>query len=294
MTTHHHAEDIDWEAMSDQLVSQAELYVPAFEEAAAWLRGQVCEGQEATEVRRVLDVGSGPGVVTSLLARAFPAAEVVAVDQAEGLLERARAYAAEHGVAERVVTRRADLPGDIDALGEADLIWSRNTVHHLGDQQGALHSLGALLRPGGLLAVAEGGLPPRFLPRDIGLGRPGLQARLDVALEEVFTAMRADLPGTTSVVEDWPAMLAQSGLVPTGTRSFLVDIPAPLDVSARRYLHGHLVRLRDKVADRLPEEDLRTLDYLVKEDDERGVLWRPDVFYLAATTIHTARSCTGK
>ncbi|MFF3001865.1 hypothetical protein ACFVTF_03530 [Kitasatospora sp. NPDC057940] len=32
-------------------------------------------------VHRVLDVGSGPGVVTCLLARTFPDAEVVAVDR---------------------------------------------------------------------------------------------------------------------------------------------------------------------------------------------------------------------
>ncbi|MGW2857144.1 hypothetical protein ACWDAZ_36405, partial [Streptomyces sp. NPDC001215] len=32
--------------------------------------------------------------------------------------------------------------------------------------------------------LLEGGLPARFLPRDIGIGRPGLQARLD-AVESV-------------------------------------------------------------------------------------------------------------
>lgn len=62
--------------------------------------------------------------------------------------------------------------------------------HHCADidQQGALNALAVLLKPGGLLAVAEGGLPMRFLPRDIAIGTPGLQARLDAVQEHACAA----------------------------------------------------------------------------------------------------------
>ena len=47
---------------------------------------------------------------------------------------------------------------------------------------------------------------------DIGIGRPGLQTRLDGVRERWFEIMRAELPGSTTVVEDWPAMLTRAGL----------------------------------------------------------------------------------
>ncbi len=280
---HHHGgdADFDWEALADHLEREAEVQAPAVTEAAQWLHGL----RAGAPVGRVLDVGSGPGVIAGLLADAFPAAEVVAVDQSAALLERARTRSGG-----RVGTHRADLPGDFATLGEADLIWSGNAIHHLGDQQAALTALAGALRPGGLLAVAERGLPARYLPRDLGLGRPGLQARLDAAHEEVFAVMREAVPETVAVVEDWPAMLAAAGLVPSGTRTFLVDRPAPLDASAREFLHVQLSRRKEQLDDRLDADDRAVLAALLDREAPTGILTRPDAFYLAAITVHTARA----
>ncbi|MCP3820647.1 methyltransferase domain-containing protein [Streptomyces sp. A3M-1-3] len=285
---HHHAdsEDLDWEALGPQLERQAELHLPFIERATGWLAEQLT----GTDVTRVFDLGSGPGVVCGVLARTFPRAQIVAVDGAAGLLERVRVRAAERGLADRIVTRRADLPDGLDGLGAADLIWTSKVVHHLGDQQASLRTLAASLRPGGLLAVAEGGLGTRCLPRDCGLGRPGLEARLEAAEEDWFAGMRAALPGHTRVVEDWPALLTGAGLVTTGTRSFLTDLPAPLGADARAYLHDRLARLRELLAGDLDPEDLRTLDALLDTEASQGILRRPDAFLLTATTVHTARS----
>ncbi|MFD0277798.1 class I SAM-dependent methyltransferase [Kitasatospora sp. NPDC127111] len=278
----HHASsaDTDWSALAVLLEREGELHTPAFTRAAQWLSDLL----DGAPVGRVLDVGSGPGVVAGLLADAFPAAEVVAVDRSPALLERARTRSGG-----RLATRQADLPAEFGLLGTADLVWSSNAVHHLGDQQAALTALAGALRPGGLLAVAERGLPLRFLPRDIGLGRPGLQARLDAAHEDAFTAMRAELPGATAEVEDWPAMLAGAGLVPAGSRTFLVEWPAPLPAAAREHLHAQLDRRRAQVAGGLDAEDLATLDALLDRDAPTGVLNRPDAFYLTAVTVHTGR-----
>ncbi|KNB52801.1 class I SAM-dependent methyltransferase [Streptomyces caatingaensis] len=289
----HHCEDVDHDAPAAQLEREAELRAPTLEEAVEWLKGLVCAGDGVEEaVCRVLDVGSGPGVCTCLLARAFPRAEVVAVDRDPAVLERVRARAARRHLGHRVCVRQAELPGDCEGLGTADVIWAGHVVHHVGDQQAALDALAARLRRGGVLAVAERGLPPRFLPRDIGMGRPGLQARLDAAYEEWFTAMRAALPGARATVEDWPAMLARAGLIPTGTRTFLTDLPTPLGLPAREHLHGHLIRLREWAGDLLDAEDRATLERLVDGDACTGILWRPDAFYLSATTVHTARACS--
>lgn len=220
------ADDLDWELLATHLETGGELHLPAHRSTAARLRELVGPDRQ---VRRVLDIGSGPGVMTCVFAEAFPDAEVVAVDGTPALLDRALARAERLGLAGRVSVRHARLPEGLadDALGTADLVWSSKAVHHLGDQQGALDALVRVLRPGGMLAVAEGGLPMRFLPRDLGFGRPGLQTRLDALQEDRYQAMRAGLPGSVPVVEDWPAMLRRAGL--TGTRAFttLLDLPAP-------------------------------------------------------------------
>jgi SAM-dependent methyltransferase len=286
-------DDLDWDALADRLEREAELTLPFLEQAAAHLRDIALHGDRTlTRVDRILDVGSGPGVASCLLARYFPNAHVTAVDATESLLGRARVRAHREGLHGRVHTQRAQLPTDLCVLGTADIVWAGHFVHHLGDQQAALDALARTLRPGGVLAVAERGLDTRFLPRDIGIGRPGLQARLDAADEDWFSDMRAALPGTRTTVEDWPAMLARAGLVPTGTHSYLTDLPSPLDAEPREHLHARLTRQRERLAGRLSAEDLRTLDALLDDDADTGILWRPDAFLLTATTVHTARACT--
>ncbi|GAA2636904.1 class I SAM-dependent methyltransferase [Streptomyces axinellae] len=274
----------DWEALAAHLEREAELSMPFLEEAAAWLHDLT--GRH--DVTRVLDLGSGPGVTTTALAHAFPGAETVAVDGAAGLLDRARARARREGLADRVTVREAELPADLPELGTAELIWTSNVVHHLGDQRAALETMAGALRPGGVLAVREGGLPTRFLPRDIGLGRPGLQARMDAVQEDWFATMRAELPGHVRTVEDWPALLAAAGLAPTGSRTFLTDLPAPLDPAARAHVRDRLERARDTFADALSAEDLETLDTLLDDNCADGIARRADVFFLTATTVHTA------
>ncbi|KPI33865.1 hypothetical protein OV450_6257 [Actinobacteria bacterium OV450] len=278
------AADVDWEAQATALETGAELQLPALRRTAARL-GELL-GPRA-QVRRVLDIGSGPGVMTCVLAEAFADAETVAVDGSPGLLERTLARAGRLGLGDRVAARNAELPEGLDGLGTADLIWSSKAVHHLGDQQGALDALTAALRPGGVLAVAEGGLPMRFLPRDIGIGRPGLQARLDAVLEDRYAAMRAELPGAVAVVEDWRAMLGRAGLTRVGSFTSLLDLPAPLGAPGRTFLHAQLTRMREVAGEVLDAEDTKTLDVLLDAGAEQGILRRPDAFLLSATTVFT-------
>ena len=182
-------------------------------------------------------------------------------------------------------------------LGEldypADLLWASRSVHHLGDQAAALAACAARLAPGGTLAVMEGGLPPRFLPRDIGFGRPGLQARIDAVEEERFGRMRAELPGSVAVVEDWPALLTSAGLHHTRSRTFLLDLPAPVTDRARAYVVTALTRTREVVGEDLDADDRATLDRLLDPDDKAGLHHRPDIFVLATHTLHTGSKPQG-
>ncbi|MGA5898496.1 class I SAM-dependent methyltransferase [Streptomyces venetus] len=275
--------DIDWAEVGPMLESQAELFAPLYERALGWL------AQEVTAPGLIVDAGSGPGVVSCLFAETFPAARIVAVDGSAPLLERARKRAERQGVADRFSTIAGELPDILDELDyPADLLWASRSLHHLGDQRAALAAFAARLAPGGTLALLEGGLPRRFLPRDIGIGRPGLQARFDALEEEWFTRMRHELPGHVAETENWPGLLAAVGLKPARTHSFLLDLPAPVSDRARAYVAASLTHMRDRIPDGFDAEDLATLDRLLDPDDEASVHRRPDLFVLEAHTVHTA------
>lgn len=275
----HTVNDFDWAAMAGLLELEGETHSPYVRQALAELKDLA--------PRRILDIGSGPGVAACRLAATFPQAEVTAVDGTPELLVRAGERAGWLGV--RVHTHLADFPEGLSGLGPADLVWTGQVVHHVGDQQDALNRLAGLLAPGGVLAVVEGGLPARFLPRDLGFGRPGLQARLDAAAEDRFSTMRAVLPGTVAVVEDWPGMLRTAGLAEVRSKTFLVDHPAPLADGPRRSVRRALERHRQTLAEHLGAEDMSTLDRLLDPADPAGVDRRPDLFLLTAKTVHFGR-----
>ncbi|MEU7133132.1 methyltransferase [Streptomyces sp. NPDC046261] len=271
--------DFDWAAMADMLELEGETHSP-------YVR-QALEELAHLTPRRILDIGSGPGVAACRLAETFPQAEVTAVDGSPELLERAERRADRLGV--RLRTRVAEFPEGLAGLGPADLVWSGQVVHHVGDQQDALNRLAGLLEPGGHLAIVEGGLQPRWLPRDLGFGRPGLQDRLGAAMGERFSRMRAELPGTVAVVEDWPGMLRAAGLTDVRSRTFLVDHPAPLADGPRRSVRQALERHRTVLDGLLDAEDLATLDRLLDPADPAGVDRRADLFLLTAKTVHFGR-----
>ncbi|GAA4614904.1 class I SAM-dependent methyltransferase [Saccharopolyspora hordei] len=267
--------DHDWAAMAEVLELEGEAHQPSVRQALAELAG--------LEPRRVVDVGSGPGVAACLLADAFPEAEVIAVDGSPELLHRAEQRAQRLGV--RLHTRVAEFPAGLADLEPADLVWAAQVLHHVGDPRDALHRLVRLLRPGGALAVVEGGLPTRWLPHDVGFGRPGLQARLDAAASERSHRERTALP----VPESWADLLRAAGLERVWSRTFLVDRPAPLDDRTRRWVRGTVERFRHGLRDHLDAEDLATLDRLLDPADPLGLDRRPDLFLLTAKTVHFGR-----
>ncbi len=251
---HGHGTEIDWAGMVAVLEREGEIRLPFLEAAAGWL-AELHGSVAGQPVRRVLDVGAGPGVAAAVFAGAFPQAEVVAADGEPVLLERAAERAARLGL--RVGTRRVDLAADdLTGLGTADLVWAGNVLHHLPDEGEGVRRLAALLRPGGVLAMVEGGLAPRVLPSAIGIGRPGLLARLEVASEDWFAAMRADLGGHDGV-ESWQAALRGAGLTAAPSRSFLVDRPAPLDRADREHVLDYLTRMRHLAGTGIADDDAR-------------------------------------
>ena len=97
--------------------------------------------------RRVLDVGCGPGALTSELARRLGASAVAAVDPSAGFVEAARERNPE------VDVRRAEaeqLPFDDDSF---DAALAQLVVHFMADPAAGLHEMRRVTRGGGVVAA---------------------------------------------------------------------------------------------------------------------------------------------
>jgi SAM-dependent methyltransferase len=222
-------------------------------------------------VRTVLDVGAGTGTGTFALLERFAGSEVVALDVAEQMLDHLQGKADRLGLADRVRTVQADLDGDWPGLAPVDLAWAASSLHHMADPDRALSRIRDLLRPGGLLAVTEMSSFPLFLPDDVGLGEPGLEARCQVLHAE---ARAEHVPHQGA---DWGVWLSRAGFTVEADRVFEVELTAPLPAVARRYAQLSLRQMRTGLAGRVGPEDQAVLDVLLDEHRPESVLRRPDL-----------------
>jgi tRNA (cmo5U34)-methyltransferase len=161
---------------------------------------------------RVLDLGAGTGLLASVLATALPEAELVLLDEAPAMLERAADRLAPLG--DRVTTVVADLRDPLPD-GPFDVVASALAIHHLDDAGKAdLYRRAAdVLAPGGVVINAEQVAGPTPALEAQFTARWREHCRALGATEEVLAAadarMAIDLPAS---VPDQLAMLDAAGL----------------------------------------------------------------------------------
>jgi 2-polyprenyl-6-hydroxyphenyl methylase/3-demethylubiquinone-9 3-methyltransferase len=104
------------------------------------------------KAERILEVGGGEGAVTELLARNYPAAQILSIDITERL---GRLY---NGPKERVEFRQANISEIAASHGaEFDLVMVSDVLHHIPTSQRApfLREVARTLAPGGCLAIKD-------------------------------------------------------------------------------------------------------------------------------------------
>ena len=98
--------------------------------------------------RLALDLGSGPGATTALVRATTEAVTTVGVDRSVAFARRARSSTGLGFVVADVVG--ADLP-----FANADLVYARLLLAHLGDPGAVLERWGGVMAPGGRLLVDD-------------------------------------------------------------------------------------------------------------------------------------------
>ncbi|MEQ8860028.1 MAG: class I SAM-dependent methyltransferase [Pseudomonadales bacterium] len=116
--------------------------------------GLVAERLPASTIRRVLDVGCGPGQQTLDLAALLPRAGIIAVDLHASYLAEVRRRAAGAGLAARIAPVRADMGRLPIAPASIDLAWCEGAAYIVG-LQAALAAWRPLLRGGGAVAFTD-------------------------------------------------------------------------------------------------------------------------------------------
>ncbi|HEV2637307.1 MAG TPA: methyltransferase domain-containing protein [Actinocrinis sp.] len=117
--------------------------------SAAYLLPHLHAGQS------VLDVGCGPGTITTDLAALVAPGRVTGLDYAAGILEQARLTAAEAGLTDRIEF----VQGDVHALDfpddAFDVVHAHQVLQHVGDPVTALREMRRVCKPGGVVAVRD-------------------------------------------------------------------------------------------------------------------------------------------
>ena len=226
----------------------------------------------------ILDLGAGTGTGALGLARTFPGASVVAVDQSEFMLQRLAATMEIHGLSERVSTIQADVDTGWPRLSGIDLVWAASSMHHMSDPAHIFDQIARTLTPEGLLVVVEMDTLPRYLPDNLGFGTPGLEQRCH---EAVAAAGWNSHP-------DWAPAIRDAGMVIAGQRTFTYATDDNRDLIAQN-AEAFLSRMRTGLENSLSAEDLATLDELLNPNGPQALARRTDLSMRGSRTAWAAR-----
>lgn len=259
--------------LADLLDLDAEVLGSYLDDVTAWVAAYAPDAPGT-----IVDIGAGTGTGSFALAARFPSAEVLAIDRSLPMLERIGASALERGLTERIRPVRADLDESWPELGGLDVAWAASSLHEFADPDRVLRDVHAALKPDGLLVAIEMDTLPRFLPDDIGLGRPGLEARCHEILAHLGW----------NAHPNWRPQLERAGFEIVGERSFAIE-QNPASPSTGRYADAYLRRIRSALEGRLAADDLGTLDQLLDAASPAALVNRTDLTVGGSRTVWAAR-----
>jgi trans-aconitate 2-methyltransferase len=198
----------------------------------------------------VLDAGCGSGRVTLMLLERLPRGQVVAVDQAEAMVEHAR----EVLPPDRATVLRASLT-ELELDEPVDAVFSNAVFHWIADHERLFARMRAALRPGGRMVAQCGG--------EGNVERFHRAAR-EAAAEQPYARWLEGWEGPWNFAgaAETAERLERAGFddVSTWLEPFPVVPDDPGDYLRTVCLGYHLERLPDELRDGYAEEVLRRAD----------------------------------
>lgn len=107
------------------------------------------------EISGVLEIGSGPGELAFEIARRLPGGDVVGIDLAQAMVDRAAARARKAGLDQRVRFELADAAALPLAEASFDVVVSTLSLHHWSRPADTFAEIGRVLRPGGVVLIYD-------------------------------------------------------------------------------------------------------------------------------------------
>jgi len=279
---HHHdaqRHEIDPAEMRKSLVIHDRVFERSHREVADWL--------EIHPASRVLDAGCGVGGMTAVFAER--AREVVAIDLDEENVRHTVERLGSQASVAALDVHVGDLTALDDADGSYDMVWCSRVVHHIPDMLAGVRELVRVTKPGGTVAIREGGFGFRVLPDDIGYGERWFEDRL--AAVGVGRFGRASEADNVPYPFGWSKLLSDAGLEDIRAKTFGFDALSPLSEDERRWVEHHWRRWLNREDWRalLRLEDIELLEALLDPDSNKYVFARTDLHLRAGITIYTGR-----
>jgi demethylmenaquinone methyltransferase/2-methoxy-6-polyprenyl-1,4-benzoquinol methylase len=109
--------------------------------------------------KRTVDVASGTAAVSIALARAEPERTIVGIDQSNEMLAAGRARIEQAGLASRIELREGCAEALPFADGEFDALTFTYLLRYVDDPAATMRELARVVKPGGVIAMQEFGLP---------------------------------------------------------------------------------------------------------------------------------------
>jgi ubiquinone/menaquinone biosynthesis C-methylase UbiE len=151
---------------------------------------------------RFLEIGTGPGYQTALIAKDHPTSEIVGIEPSADMVRIATSYIADKGLNERVrfIEGVAEDDALVAGLGTFDLIYSTFSLHHWTDPQRAFRNFYAALAPGGAMLIYD--FERRWLAYYLLPGTRGMRESVKASYtREEIAAMLGKLGASTFALE---------------------------------------------------------------------------------------------
>ncbi|KAF2712570.1 S-adenosyl-L-methionine-dependent methyltransferase [Pleomassaria siparia CBS 279.74] len=120
---------------------------------------------------KVLDVGCGPGTITTGFAKYVPEGSVIGIDLTEDVLSQAREHLLKQKSPPNNVT--FEIGNVVDGLkyedDAFDVVFTSQVLIHIPDPVTALKEMKRVLKPGGVVCAREADWPFRFYPYTRGM-----------------------------------------------------------------------------------------------------------------------------